>query len=127
MRHRRAIVVLALVVQVAACATTSVAPAGPVAPVLSGQIFGPDGRPVEGVRVILQKPGASVPVLSAADPMVRSDTAGRFSFGDVGEGRHQLLLLYPGLGWLIAQNAQPGPLVRLVFDGKTRVIDIGRQ
>jgi hypothetical protein len=127
MRPRFAIVVVAFALQLAACATTPVEPVGPARPVLSGQIVGPDGQPVEGVRVILQKPGASVPVLSAADPMVRSDRDGRFSFDHVGEGRHQLLLLYPGLGWLIAQNAQPGPPLRLVFDGKTRVIDIGRR
>ena len=121
------LVAVVLAGTLAACATAPVEPVGPGRSVHSGQILGPDGQPVEGVRVILQKPGVSVPVLSAADPMVRSDRNGHFSFDDIGEGRHQLLLLYPGLGWLIAQNAQPGPPVRLVFDGKTRVIDIGRR
>jgi len=91
---------------------------------IAGQVVGSDGAPVEGVRVILQRLGASAPVLSSADPMVRTDAQGRFSFDTPPAGRHQLLLLHPTLGWLIAQGAAPGPPVRLVFDGKVRVMDL---
>jgi len=34
--------------------------------------------------------------------------------------------LHPTLGWLMAQGVSPGRTVRLVFDGKVRVVDIGR-
>jgi hypothetical protein len=94
---------------------------------IAGQVVGSDGAPVEGVRVILQRLGASAPVLSSADPMVRTDAQGRFSFDTPPAGRHQLLLLHPTLGWLIAQGAAPGPPVRLVFDGKVRVVDLSHR
>ena len=80
-----------------------------------------------GVAIILQRLAAPAPVLSAADPTVLTDANGRFSFDTPPPGRHQLLLLHPNLGWLIAQGAEPGPPIRLIFDGKTRVIDIGRR
>jgi len=91
---------------------------------IAGIVVGADGVPVEGVRVILQRAGARASVLSAADPMVRTDDRGRFSFDTPPAGRHQLLLLHPTLGWLIAQGASAGPPVRLVFDGKVRVVDL---
>ena len=91
---------------------------------IAGQVVGADGAPVEGVRVILQPLAAARPVLSAGGPMVRTDKEGRFSFDTPPAGRHQLLLLHPNLGWLIAQGAAPGPPVRLVFDGKVRVVDL---
>lgn len=94
---------------------------------IAGTVIGADGQPVAGVRVILQPLAAAAPVLSAADPMVLTDPNGRFSFDTPPSGRHQLLLLHPTLGWLIAQGAKPGPPLRLLFDGKTRVIDIGRR
>ena len=94
---------------------------------IAGQVVGAGGAPIEGVRVILQPLAAARPVLSAADPMVRTDAAGRFSFDTPPAGRHQILLLHPTLGWLIAQGAAPGPPVRLVFDGKVRVVDLTRR
>lgn len=94
---------------------------------IAGTVIGADGQPVAGVRVLLQPLAAGGPVLSAADPMVLTDSDGRFSFDTPPAGRHQLLLLHPTLGWLIAQGAEPGPPLRLLFDGKTRVIDIGRR
>lgn len=94
---------------------------------IAGQVVGADGAPIGGVRVILQPIAAAQPVLSAADPMVRTDAQGHFSFDTPPAGRHQLLLLHPSLGWLIAQGAEPGPPVRLVFDGKVRVITITRR
>lgn len=118
----RALIALA-VVMTCACAT---APAT-TSRAIAGQVVGADGAPIEGVRVILQPIAAPQPVLSAADPMVRTNAEGKFSFDNPPAGRHQLLLLHPTLGWLIAQGAEPGPPVRLVFDGKTRVIDITRR
>lgn len=94
---------------------------------IAGQVVGADGAPLEGVRVILQPIAAAAPVLSAADPMVRTDSQGRFSFDTPSAGRHQLLLLHPTLGWLIAQGAEPGPPLRVVFDGKARVVDLTRR
>jgi len=94
---------------------------------IAGIVIGADGKPLEGVRVILQPLAAAAPVLSAADPTVLTDAGGRFSFDTPPAGRHQLLLLHPTLGWLIAQGAAPGPPLRLTFDPKVRVIDIGRQ
>jgi hypothetical protein len=121
----RVLVVLAAVAAIApACA--SVPPAS-VNRAIAGQVVGADGRALEGVRVVLQPIAAPAPVLSAADPMVRTDAEGRFSFDTPPAGRHQILLLHPVLGWLIAQGATPGPPVRLIFDGKMRVIDISRR
>ena len=114
---------IAVVVMTSACAT---APAT-TSRAIAGQVVGADGAPLEGVRVILQPVAAPKPVLSAADPMVRTDATGNFSFDTPPAGRHQILLLHPTLGWLIAQGAEPGPPVRLVFDGKARVIDITRR
>ncbi len=119
----RALVVFAVVLT---CACAS-APAATTSRAIAGQVIGADGAPVEGVRVILQPIAAPKPVLSAADPMVRTDAQGKFSFDTPPAGRHQLLLLHPTLGWLIAQGAEPGPPVRLVFDGKARVITITRR
>jgi hypothetical protein len=117
----RALTVLAVVIA-SACASMP----GPAATnrAIAGQVVGADGLPLEGVRVILQPLAAARPVLSAADPMVRTDAQGRFSFDAPPAGRHQILLLHPTLGWLIAQGATPGPPVRLVFDGKVRVVDL---
>jgi hypothetical protein len=109
-----------LVVITSACATVPATRSGAIA----GQVVGADGAPLEGVRVILQAIAAPKPVLSSADPMVRTDPQGKFSFDTPPAGRHQLLLLHPTLGWLIAQGAEPGPPLRLVFDGKVRVITI---
>jgi hypothetical protein len=111
-----------VVVFASACASVPAATSRAIA----GQVVGADGLPIDGVRVILQPLAAARPVLSAADPMVRTDAQGRFSFDAPPAGRHQLLLLHPTLGWLIAQGAAPGPPVRLVFDGKVRVVDLSR-
>jgi hypothetical protein len=92
-----------------------------------GNVVGADGAPIDGARVFLQRPGPRAPVLSAADPMVRTNAQGLFRFDAPAAGRHQLLLLHPTLGWLIVQGAAPGPALRIVFDGKTRVIEIGRR
>jgi hypothetical protein len=107
-----------------ACASV---PATSTSRAIAGQVVSADGAPIEGVRVVLQPIAAPKPVLSSADPMVRTDAQGNFSFDTPPAGRHQLLLLHPTLGWLIAQGAEPGPPVRLVFDGKARVIDITRR
>lgn len=112
-----------LVIVTSACASVPAT----MSRVIAGQVVGADGTPIEGVRVILQPIAAPKPVLSAADPMVRTDAQGKFSFDTPPAGRHQLLLLHPTLGWLIAQGVEPGPPVRLVFDGKSRVIDITRR
>jgi len=115
--------VLALLVTTAcASAPPAIAPTS-----IAGTVVGADAQPVSGVRVILQPLSAAAPVLSTADPMVLTDADGRFSFDTPPAGRHQLLLLHPTLGWLIAQGAEPGPPLRVLFDGKTRVIDIGRR
>jgi len=119
----RALTIIAVVIA-SACASV---PATTTSRAIAGQVVGADGAPVEGVRVILQAISAPKPVLSAADPMVRTDAQGHFSFDTPPAGRHQLLLLHPTLGWLIAQGAEPGPPVRLVFDGTSRVIDITRR
>ena len=119
----RALTIFAIVLA-AACASM---PAATTSRAIAGQVVGADGAPIEGVRVILQPIAAPKPVLSAADPMVRTDAKGNFSFDAPLAGRHQLLLLHPTLGWLIAQGAEPGPPVRLVFDGKARVIDLTRR
>lgn len=125
--------VLALIVCVAlsaACATTPSArsnPARPTSPTaISGVVIGGDGKPLAGARVILQRLGAAAPILSQADPTVRTNAEGRFSFDEPAAGRYQLLLLHPTFGWLMAQGVSPGRTVRLVFDGKVRVVDIGR-
>lgn len=118
----RALLALAVVIT-SACAT---APAT-TSRAIAGQVVGADGAPIDGVRVILQPIAAAKPVLSSADPMVRTDANGKFSFDAPPAGRHQLLLLHPTLGWLIAQGAEPGPPVRLVFDGKARVVEITRR
>lgn len=118
------IFVAVAVVIASACASV---PAASVSPAIGGQVVSAEGAPIEGVRVILQPIAAPAPVLSSADPMVRTDAQGRFSFDTPPAGRHQLLLLHPTLGWLIAQGAEAGPPVRLVFDGKARVIDITRR
>lgn len=115
-----------------ACGSTGVkpvdaggsAPAGP--PVIAGYLVGADGQPVEGARVLLQPLASAAPVLNQSDPMLRTDARGYFAFDAPAAGRHQLLFLHPALGWLIAQHAQPGPPLRIVFDGKTRVIDVRR-
>jgi hypothetical protein len=117
---------LAVIAVLLTCACAS-APATTASRAIAGQVVGADGAPVEGVRVILQPIAAPSPVLSGADPMVRTDAQGTFSFDTPPAGRHQLLLLHPTLGWLIAQGAEPGPPVRLVFDGKARVIDLTRR
>jgi len=117
----RTLTAVALVLA-SACASVPAATSRAIA----GQVVGADGQPVDGVRVILQPLAAARPVLSAADPMVRTDAQGRFSFDAPPPGRHQLLLLHPTLGWLIAQGAAPGPPVRLVFDGKVRVVDLSQ-
>ncbi len=119
----RVLTVLAVALA-SACASV---PATTTSRAIAGQVVGADGAPIEGVRVILQPIAEPKPVLSAADPMVRTDARGIFSFDTPPAGRHQLLLLHPTLGWLIAQGAEPGPPVRLVFDGKSRVIDITRR
>lgn len=119
----RLLVVLALLASTA-CAS---APPAVSRTSIAGTVIGADGQPVVGVRVLLQPLAAGAPVLSAADPMVLTDADGQFSFDTPPAGRHQLLLLHPTLGWLIAQGAEPGPPLRLLFDGKTRVIDIGRR
>jgi len=77
-------------------------------------------------RVVLQRLGPAAPILSAADPTVRTSAEGRLSFDEPAAGRYQLVLLHPTLGWLMAQGVSPGRDVRLVFDGKVRVVDIGR-
>ena len=118
----RALTLLA-VVFASACASVPAVTSRAIA----GQVVGADGAPLEGVRVILQAMAEPKPVLSAADPMVRTDAQGSFSFDTPPAGRHQLLLFHPTLGWLIAQGAEPGPPVRLVFDGTSRVIDITRR
>jgi len=126
------VAVIACVAMTAACATTPPTPptmarSTPARPTaISGVVFGADGKPLEGARVILQRLGAAAPILSAADPMVRTSAEGRFAFDEPAAGRYQLLLLHPTLGWLMAQGVSPGRTVRLVFDGKVRVVDIGR-
>lgn len=115
MAVRRAALLL-LIGFLSACATL------PRSGAIAGTVADAAGRPLDGVRVILQAPGSAAPVLSAADPMVRTDASGRFAFDTPPPGRHQILLLHPTLGWLIAQGARPGPPVRLIFDGKTRVV-----
>jgi len=119
----RALTVLAVVLAVS-CASV---PAATTSRAIAGQVVGADGAPIEGVRVMLQPVAAPKPVLSSEDPMVRTDAQGNFSFDTPPAGRQQLLLLHPTLGWLIAQGAEPGPPVRLVFDGTSRVIDITRR
>lgn len=113
-----------VVVLASACASV---PAETTSRAIGGQVVSVDGAPIEGVRAILQTIAAPTPVLSSADPMVRTDAQGRFSFDTPPAGRHQLLLLHPTLGWLIAQGVEPGPPVRLVFDGKVRVVDLTRR
>lgn len=121
---------LLLCVVIAGCATSPpVLPeaAGPGA-AITGIVVGADGRPLEGVRVVLQEQqGLSPAVTVAADPMVLTDARGWFSFDAPRAVRHQLLLLHPTLGWLIAQGASTGPSFQLVFDGKVRVVDVTRR
>lgn len=118
----RALVILAVAIA-SACASV---PATTDRAIV-GNVVGADGAPIDGARVILQRLGSRAPVLSAADPMVRTNAQGHFRFDAPAAGRHQLLLLHPTLGWLIVQGAAPGPAIRIVFDGKTRVVEIGRR
>ncbi len=111
-----------------ACATAG--PGRPPVDQIAGVVRGVDGRPIEGVRVLLQSiSSGAAPIVTPADPMVRTDARGRFVFVAPPDGRYQLLLLHGSLGWMIAQGVTT-PSVRggltVVFDPAVRVVDIGR-
>lgn len=92
----------------------------PAGAAITGIVVDVDGKPLADVRVILQR-ASTDPRAGGSDELVRTDASGTFSVRAV-PGKSQLLLTHPTLGWMIVQDTRPGRALRVVFDGRTRVI-----